>query len=180
MEPMVPVFIVSNSFCSAIAVAKVNQLEIPGTKLCSLRRTSIIISLSAPVFHQQVRSHRFSASDSKNNLKTSYRTKDDLRYVAEKLNVNISTKIIQTKFSNEKKLPELERDLYMIPYKMTVGQLQNVLKRQMRMNRRHGMIILVNGSVIPALQTSMAELAYKYLDEDGLLYITYANDDAYG
>lgn len=48
------------------------------------------------------------------------------------------------------------------------------------MNRRHGMIILVNGSVIPALQTSMAELAYKYLDEDGLLYITYANDDAYG
>ncbi|VDM41978.1 unnamed protein product [Toxocara canis] len=89
--------------------------------------------------------------------------------------------LIVERFKNEKVLDDLERTLFIVPGAMTAGQLQNVIKKQLK-NELHYMplYLLVNGSFLPANSLTMAELEYKHSSTDGFVYVAYSSNEVGG
>ncbi|KAI6213194.1 hypothetical protein M3Y94_00121400 [Aphelenchoides besseyi] len=87
--------------------------------------------------------------------------------------------LIIERFKNEKRLRELDRCQFMLPPRATVGQLQHVIRKRVCDGRNMAIYILIDGE-LPALDSTVAELAERYRSDDGWLYIRYSSEDTLG
>ncbi len=84
------------------------------------------------------------------------------------------------KKSADLSLPDLQKNKFLIPVDLTVGQFIMSLRKQLKMNNSQTVFLFVNNYIIPQISTSFLDVYKKYSDNDGFLYVTYATENVFG
>ena len=87
--------------------------------------------------------------------------------------------IICEKLYGQKNLPEIDKNKYLVPYDLTLGQFIYVIKKRMKINADEAMFLFVNNKMMSINQTIM-NIYYYEKDPDGFLYIKYSKESIFG
>ena len=77
-------------------------------------------------------------------------------------------------------LPELDKNKYLAPHDMTVGQFMNVIKRRIKLNPTDALFLFVNDNVLPPTSSPLNILYKEHKDEDGFLYMIISSEATFG
>lgn len=78
-----------------------------------------------------------------------------------------------------KKIGLVDKNKYLIPKDLTLGQLMYVIRKRLSITSEQGIFLFINNTMIPVTQTM--DLIYKNNhDEDNFLYIVYAGENTFG
>lgn len=85
-------------------------------------------------------------------------------------------------------LPDIEKKKYLLPDDLTVNQFQYVIRQRVKLNSDQALFTYVvhektpgkPKTILPAVTRTMGEIYKEHADEDGFLYMIYANDEVYG
>jgi GABA(A) receptor-associated protein len=87
--------------------------------------------------------------------------------------------VIVNKKDNSK-LANLEKNKYLVPNDMTVGQFIFVLRKNIKLKPEQAIFIFINNTLPPTAML-MGELYGRDKDKkDGFLYITYSDENVFG
>ena len=67
-----------------------------------------------------------------------------------------------------------------MPKAFTVGEVLSVIRSKLNLTREQGLVLMASGKYILKQNTSIAEVYEQYRDEDGFLYLLYAEENIYG
>ena len=87
--------------------------------------------------------------------------------------------IIVTKSSNCK-LDEMDRNKFLAPEDLTLGQFMYVIRKRINLTESESIFMFVNETVLAPTSHTMNALYEKYKDEDGFLYFVYCNENVFG
>ncbi len=77
------------------------------------------------------------------------------------------------------KLPYLDKQKYLVPADLTVGQFQYVVRKRIKLKPEEALFLFV-GNELPATAELMSDLYKGKKDEDGFLYVVVHVDSAFG
>jgi GABA(A) receptor-associated protein len=87
--------------------------------------------------------------------------------------------IIVEKFPNCK-LPNIDKNKYLVPRDSTVFQLLNIIRKRIKINNTEALFLFINGKTLP-ISTQTIGLCYeRHHDEDGFLYFIYSTENTFG
>ena len=78
-----------------------------------------------------------------------------------------------------KDCPHIDKNKYLIPNDLTVGQFIYVLRKRMKLPPEKALFLFVNGTIIPTSHM-MCQIYDAYKDEDCFLYITCSYENTFG
>ena len=77
-------------------------------------------------------------------------------------------------------LPDVEKNKYLVPDNLTVGQfIFTALRTRLKIDNTKALFIFINDT-IPPTSASLKEIYDEHKDEDGFLYMTYAGENTFG
>ena len=77
-------------------------------------------------------------------------------------------------------LPDVEKNKYLVPNHLTIGQfIFTALRTRLKIGNDKALFIFVN-DIIPPTSASIKDVYEEHKDEDGFLYITYAGENTFG
>lgn len=77
------------------------------------------------------------------------------------------------------KVREINRNKYLVPLDMTMGQLAFVVRRKIEMTPEKALFLFVNNKLLPT-NALMEQIYHIEKNEDGFLYIFYSSEDTFG
>ena len=77
-------------------------------------------------------------------------------------------------------MPDLDKNKYLVPDDLTIGQLVYVIRRRIKISHEKAIFIFVNGKVLPPTASLMANVYAEHKNEDGFLYATYSGENTFG
>ncbi len=80
---------------------------------------------------------------------------------------------------NCKTIPNLDKNKYLVPNSISVGQFTFVIRSRITLGPEQAIFLFVNNTVISG-NTTMSEVYNKHKSEDGFLYITYSGENCFG
>lgn len=87
--------------------------------------------------------------------------------------------VIIQKSSMDKSLPVIDRNKYLIPRELLVGQLVHIVKKRIHITAEQAIFLFCNNNIITS-GTTIGELYNNYKDSDGFLYIDYTSENTFG
>jgi len=81
--------------------------------------------------------------------------------------------------SSDCKLPDIDKQKYLVPNDMNMGQFIYVIRRRIHLEAAEALFILVNKSLQPG-NKPIKEVYETHKDEDKFLYITYSSENTFG
>ena len=87
--------------------------------------------------------------------------------------------IICERNSKDYSAPYIDKNKYLVPNDLTVGQFIYVIRKRMKLNPEEALFIFINGNIVPTHST-MNYIYPIFKDADGFLYITYAKEATFG
>ena len=87
--------------------------------------------------------------------------------------------IICERNSKDTSAPYIDKNKYLVPHDLTVGQFIYVIKKRLRLLSTDALFIFINGNIVPNHST-MSYIYPTLKDVDGFLYITYAKEATFG
>ena len=87
--------------------------------------------------------------------------------------------IIIEKSNRAADIPDLQKNRYLAPADMTVGQFIYVIRKSISLPPEKALFIFV-GTTLPTTGMTIRELHRDYHDEDGFLYVTYSGESTFG
>ena len=69
---------------------------------------------------------------------------------------------------------------FMMPKTFTVGEVLAVLRHRLDLTREEGLVLFANQKYMLKPNSRLDEVYGKYKDEDGFLYLSYAEENIYG
>ena len=79
----------------------------------------------------------------------------------------------------DKRIPELDKKKYLVPFDLTMGQFSFIIRRRLRLSPEKAIFFHFRETLVP-LSTSMNFLYDKCSDEDGFLYVLYSGENVFG
>jgi GABA(A) receptor-associated protein len=76
-------------------------------------------------------------------------------------------------------LPEIQKNKYLVPCDLTVGQFIYIIRKQLQVNPEMAIFIFVKNN-LPTTGMLMKELYAQYGDSDGLLRMQYTSESTFG
>lgn len=76
-------------------------------------------------------------------------------------------------------LTDIDKNKYLIPIDMTVGQLIYVIRKRIKLEPHKAIFIFIN-NITPCITSTIQELYDKYKEEDNFLYIVYQEESVFG
>lgn len=73
----------------------------------------------------------------------------------------------------------IDKTKYLVPSDLTMGQLIHIIRKRIKLKASEAIFVFVNNS-IPCTSNTIAQIYEKGKDEDGFLYVTYANENTFG
>lgn len=87
--------------------------------------------------------------------------------------------IIVEKSSTNKTLPFIDKNKFLAPNDLTLGQFCYVIRKRIKLDSNAALFFFINDTMFPV--ASMIDHIYnENKDEDGFLYITYASENTFG
>lgn len=81
---------------------------------------------------------------------------------------------------NREDLPKLEKNKYLVPKDLTVGQFIFVIRKRIKLAPEKAMFIFVGDGVLPATSALMIDVYEKHKDDDGYLYSKIMGESTFG
>jgi len=108
-------------------------------------------------------------------------TFEDRKQETEKIMKKYSDRIpIIIERSARTDLPNVEKNKYLVPDNLTVGQfIFTALRTRLKLGNEKALFIFVN-DCIPPTSASLKEIFNEHKDDDGFLYMTYAGENTFG
>ena len=76
-------------------------------------------------------------------------------------------------------IQEIDKNKYLVPKDLTVGQFMYVLRKRIKLNPEEAFYIFINNTLPATAQLLSIEYNNKK-DKDGFLYVTYAGESTFG
>lgn len=77
-------------------------------------------------------------------------------------------------------LPDVEKNKYLVPDNLTVGQfIFTALRTRLKIDNSKALFVFIDDQ-IPPTSASLKEIYDEHKDEDGFLYMTYAGENTFG
>jgi GABA(A) receptor-associated protein len=87
--------------------------------------------------------------------------------------------IYMVKSTNKPSLPDLDKNKYLVPIDITVGQLAYIIRKRIHLCPAAAMFLLINNTML-STNLTIGELENKYMNEDGFIYIHYTTENCFG
>jgi len=87
--------------------------------------------------------------------------------------------VICEKSHNDTITPEIDKQKYLVPNDLTVGQFIYVIRKRMSVNVNKALFVFINNKIPPSAQL-LSELYMYDKHEDEYLYITYSFENTFG
>ncbi len=87
--------------------------------------------------------------------------------------------VIISKSSMCQTLEDIDRNKYLMPPNLQVGQLSYIIKKRLNIDATVGIFIFINNNILNSSST-IEELYNKYKEQDGFLYIEYTSENTFG
>lgn len=68
----------------------------------------------------------------------------------------------------------------MMPKAFSIGEVLAVLRQRLELSRDEGLVLFANERYMMRPNAKLEEVYQKYKDEDGFLYLVYAEENIYG
>lgn len=80
---------------------------------------------------------------------------------------------------NDTIIPEIDKNKYLVPKDLTIGQLIYVIRRRLKLTADKAIFVFCSTNLLRA--DEQIHMAYdKYKDKDGFLYISYSGESTFG
>ncbi len=87
--------------------------------------------------------------------------------------------IIVQKASKATDVPSIDKNKFLAPKGMTVGQFLYVVRRRLNLPPEKALFVFVK-DMLPTTAELMSNLYYNYRDPDGFLYMHYSSESTFG
>ncbi|CAI2373192.1 unnamed protein product [Moneuplotes crassus] len=87
--------------------------------------------------------------------------------------------IICEKYSKSK-LPDLVKEKFLVPNELAAFQFIYIIRKRIQLGENEGIFCFVNNKYLLKNDSLMTDIYQDYKDEDGFLYITYADENITG
>lgn len=78
-----------------------------------------------------------------------------------------------------KDVPPLDKNKFLAPMNMTMGQFIYTVRRRINLTAEKALFIFC-GDALPTTATQISELYQSFADTDGFLYMTYTSESTFG
>ena len=75
--------------------------------------------------------------------------------------------------------PYIDKRKYLVPRDLTMGQFLYVVRKRLKLAPEKALFLFVNGT-IPSTASLIADIYQRHRDNDGYLYVTYAQENTFG
>jgi GABA(A) receptor-associated protein len=87
--------------------------------------------------------------------------------------------IICERAHNQPSIPNIDRNKYLVPVDLTVGQFVYVVRQRLKLSSEQALFFNVDGE-IPSSTETILNLYERHKDCDNFLYITYMAENTFG
>jgi GABA(A) receptor-associated protein len=87
--------------------------------------------------------------------------------------------IICERMKTEKKLPNIDKNKYLVPSDLTIGQFIFVIKKRLKVSSEVALFFLINENICSNSEL-LSTIYEKNKQNDGFLYIGYAGENTFG
>ena len=87
--------------------------------------------------------------------------------------------VIVSKYEKSTDIPNIDKNRYLVPRELTVGQFVFVLRKRIDLKPEKAIFLFVD-KYLPPTASLMCKLYEEHADEDGFLYITYSGENTFG
>jgi GABA(A) receptor-associated protein len=87
--------------------------------------------------------------------------------------------VIVCKYKGDIGIPEIDKQKYLVPKEMTIGQFIYVIRKRIKLEPDQALFVLVNNSLQPTIKL-MDDIYTSGKDEDGFLYVIYSSENTFG
>lgn len=87
--------------------------------------------------------------------------------------------ICEKSCQNDNSLPDIDKNKYLVPRDLTLGQFAYVIRRRIRLPPERTIFLFVNER-LPSCSEYISSLYDAYKDADGFLYIGYKGENVFG
>lgn len=77
-------------------------------------------------------------------------------------------------------LKDIDKRKYLVPEDLTLGGLSIVIRKRMSLESHESLIFFIDGKHLFPIETPISTIYNMHSDPDGLLYITYSNENTFG
>ena len=88
--------------------------------------------------------------------------------------------VIVERNPNSSNVPNIDKNKYLVPGELTVGQFLYVIRKRIKLNAEQAIFIFVNGKILPSTSEIMSNLYKDYKTECGYLFINYSGESTFG
>ena len=87
--------------------------------------------------------------------------------------------VICEKANNKSDTPDIDKNKYLVPFDLTVGQFLYVIRKRIKLPPEAALFMFINNS-LPSTSMLMSTAYESEKDPDGFLYITYSKENTFG
>jgi GABA(A) receptor-associated protein len=88
--------------------------------------------------------------------------------------------IVERGVSSQKTMPLLDKQKYLVPSDLTLGQFTFVIRKRMELPSERALFLFVDNT-LPTTGSLMREVYAQHYDkEDGFLYVVYCGENTFG
>lgn len=77
-------------------------------------------------------------------------------------------------------IPQLDKNKYLIPDDLTIGQFMYVIRKRMKINSEKALYIILDNGVIPASSQIVRNIYDQYKGKDQFLCFNYSGESTFG
>ena len=88
--------------------------------------------------------------------------------------------VILERSSHSHHLPKPPKSKFLVPHETTVGKFLFEVRKQIDLGAEEALFLFVGHGVLAPTAAIFSQIYERFHDEDGFLYITYANENTFG
>lgn len=82
--------------------------------------------------------------------------------------------------SKSSKLPEIDKNKFLVPTDITVGQMMHVIRKRLSIGATEAIFLFTEKNTIPMVTQTIGSLYKESANSDGFLYMSYNTEDTFG
>ncbi len=87
--------------------------------------------------------------------------------------------IIVEKNASSKQTPDIDKNKFLVPNELTLGQFIFIIRKRIKLNPEQGLFVFIDNKS-PTASELMISLYEKYANADGMLYVSYSIENTFG
>ena len=77
-------------------------------------------------------------------------------------------------------LPDIEKNKYLIPKEITIGQIIQIIRKRIKYSEYKAIFCFVDKNTIPSSNETIENIYNKYKDDSGFLFFTISSENTFG